>query len=104
VRELDPRGDGRLLERLVAAYARSVAQLLPQLQAAPGGTEAALVAHTLKSSSATLGAVRVAQLCSEIETLSRQGRRFGIEERAAALPAEIAAALQALEQALDQRQ
>ena len=103
LRELDPGGAGHLLERLVSAYRRSVERLLPQLLAAPEGANAALVAHTLKSSSATLGAGDVAQLCAEIEALARQGRSDGLAERVAVLPAAIAAALEALELVVDSR-
>jgi HPt (histidine-containing phosphotransfer) domain-containing protein len=73
--ELDPTGVNKLLERVLQAFQTSVARLRPQADAARlSGDRAALriVAHTLKSSSASIGAMRLSQLCAQIETLIRQ--------------------------------
>ena len=78
LRELDPSGINKLMERVVAAYDKSLDRLLPELAAArsPPMNMAVVrhVSHTLKSSSASLGALALAQRCSEIEALARQGQ------------------------------
>jgi len=78
LRELDPRGANRLLERVVSAYSKSLDRLLPELAAArspvPDLGVVRHVSHTLKSSSASLGALALAERCGEIETLVRKGQ------------------------------
>lgn len=71
---LDPNGKNHLIERVLIAFQTSVARLRPQAEAArASGDRAALrlVAHTLKSSSASIGAMRLSQLCARIETAIR---------------------------------
>ena len=71
---LDPTGKNQLIERVLMAFQTSVARLRPQAEAArASGDRAALrlVAHTLKSSSASIGAMRLSQLCARIETAIR---------------------------------
>ena len=78
LRELDPSGANKLLERVVAAYLKSLDRLLPDLAAARGAVlDLAVVrhvSHTLKSSSASLGALALAQRCAEIEAQARNGQ------------------------------
>jgi HPt (histidine-containing phosphotransfer) domain-containing protein len=72
--ELDPSGANRLLERVLQAFQTSVLRLRPQLEAGRAADDRAairLVTHTLKSSSASIGAMRLAKLCAEIETAIR---------------------------------
>lgn len=72
--ELDPTGKMRLVDRVLQAFKTSVARLGPQLDAArrSGDRNAIrLVAHTLKSSSASIGALTLSQLCAQIETAIR---------------------------------
>ncbi len=72
--ELDPNGANRLLERVLQAFQTSVVRLRPQLatgRAADDRAAIRLVTHTLKSSSASIGAMRVSTLCAEIETAIR---------------------------------
>jgi HPt (histidine-containing phosphotransfer) domain-containing protein len=74
LRELDPQGASRLLQRVVAAYVGSADRLLSQLDQAERAGDAAgirMVAHTLKSSSASVGASQLAQVCAEVEALVR---------------------------------
>lgn len=76
LRELDPSGAARLLERVFQAFETSLARLLPTLLDAQSRGDLdgiRHVAHTLKSSSASIGALRLAQLCAEIEHMIRQG-------------------------------
>ncbi len=72
--ELDPSGANRLLERVLQAFQTSVVRLRPQLaagRAADDRPAIRLVTHTLKSSSASIGALRLSTLCAEIETAIR---------------------------------
>jgi HPt (histidine-containing phosphotransfer) domain-containing protein len=76
VRQLDPDGNDRLLARLIALYRDDSSQLLADIDNAMkvGDAEAvARAAHTLKSSSANLGASGVAAIARQIEQLARGG-------------------------------
>ena len=98
---LDPSGENRLLERVLKAYQASAARLLPQLAAAQlsGDRNAIrLVAHTLKSSSASIGALALSQRCAQIEAATREGANR--DQSPATLDADIAALRQALAAAL----
>ena len=84
LRELDPSGAARLLPRVVAAYESSLERMLPELAAARSSGTPNLdvvrhVSHTLKSSSASLGALQLAALCAEIETKARNGEAGGLD-------------------------
>ena len=75
--QLDPTGANRLMHRVLTTYRSSMARLLGQLAQARAQPDAAvqrLVAHTLKSSSASVGAQLLAQLCSDAEKALREGR------------------------------
>jgi len=82
LRELDPTGKNRLLERVAAAFLSSVERLMPELQAAtdtaPDFAAIRRVAHTLKSSSASIGGLSLSHRCAEIEQLAFQGRAEGL--------------------------
>jgi histidine phosphotransfer protein HptB len=74
--QLDPTGANRLMQRVLTTYRSSMARLLAQLaQARTDGDPAAmrLVAHTLKSSSASVGALVLSALCSDAERALRDG-------------------------------
>lgn len=104
LRELDPDGQSKLLARVAQAFATSVARLLPQMKTAfEAGDLAAIrhVAHTLKSSSASIGAVKLSQLCADIEAMSRDGRVEGLADAIASFRSEVASAQSALKQFLD---
>jgi len=84
LRELDPGGAARLLPRVVVAYETSLERMLPELAAARTGEALNLsvvrhVSHTLKSSSASLGALHLASLCAEIETKARNDEPEGLD-------------------------
>ncbi|MEO8525291.1 MAG: Hpt domain-containing protein [Caldimonas sp.] len=75
LRELDPTGRNRLLERVLRAFEASVLRLGPQLTEARQRNNMQgirHVVHTLKSSSASIGALRLSRLCAEIEVAVRQ--------------------------------
>ena len=92
------------MERVVSAFETSVTRLMPQLDEAlqagelPGIRH---VAHTLKSSSASMGAVKLSKMCSELETMARQGQSDGMSERVAELQAEVEIVRVALKRMLD---
>jgi len=76
VRQLDPDGQDRLLSRLIALYRDDSSQLLADIDNAmkTGDAEGvARAAHTLKSSSANLGATNVAAIARQIEHSARGG-------------------------------
>lgn len=75
--QLDPTGANKLLERVLTTYCSSLARLMEQLAAARRPFQAdtvKLVTHTLKSSSASVGALRLAALCSQAEQALRDAR------------------------------
>lgn len=72
--ELDPDGRGGLVQRVLQTYVESMHRLLAELrQARAEGCSAVLgrVAHTLKSSSASIGAVGFVSLCARVEAAVR---------------------------------
>jgi|LNFM01.1.fsa_nt_gb HPt (histidine-containing phosphotransfer) domain-containing protein len=74
LRELDPSGQQGVVVRVLTTYDSSLRRLLAQLEA--GRDQAATVAsvaHTLKSSSASVGALRMAAACADIELRLRAG-------------------------------
>ncbi|WP_280151232.1 PAS domain-containing hybrid sensor histidine kinase/response regulator [Piscinibacter sp. XHJ-5] len=104
LRELDPKGENQLLSRVITAFEASAARLLPQLQDARRAGDAAgirHVAHTLKSSSASIGAMKLSQLCAEIEAKIRTDRLENVDARVEELSAEVEIVLQALKRLLD---
>lgn len=75
--QLDPTGANRLMHRVLTTYRSSMARLLAQLAQARNQSDAPamrLVAHTLKSSSASVGALALSGLCSDAERALRDGR------------------------------
>ncbi len=89
-------GDEAFVRELVAAYlAESPAYLDAILAAAAQGDPAAVVrpAHTIKSSSSALGAMRLAAVSKQLEFAARDGRvdQAAAEEARALWPATVAA-------------
>ncbi len=75
--DLDPSGTSQLFARVMGTYRKSLARLAAQIAQAraPFDAEALrLAAHTLKSSSGSVGALSLAQLCGSAETALREGR------------------------------
>jgi HPt (histidine-containing phosphotransfer) domain-containing protein len=70
LRELDPQDRHGLLRRVLDTFAESLVKHLDELaQARRDGDRALLrhVAHTLKSSSASVGALELSRICADIE-------------------------------------
>ncbi|MGZ8260980.1 MAG: Hpt domain-containing protein, partial [Caldimonas sp.] len=99
LRELDPHGRSQLLERVLRAFESSASRLAKQFdEARAAGDMQGIrhVVHTLKSSSASIGAVALARLCAEIEASIRVEAFATLPERLDAMDRELDAVLQAL--------
>jgi CheY-like chemotaxis protein/HPt (histidine-containing phosphotransfer) domain-containing protein len=99
LRELGCAGASDVVTRVVEAYLRSAPELLRALEDAERAADTAGVAraaHTLKSSSAQVGAARLALLAKELEALGRGGSLEGVAERIRAARAELDAVQEAL--------
>jgi HPt (histidine-containing phosphotransfer) domain-containing protein len=76
LRALDPDGKAHLVQRVLATYQTSLVRLVDQLRQArteSAWEQVSRVAHTLKSSSASIGALVFAGVCADIERLLRAG-------------------------------
>ena len=105
--DLDPNGTNHLLERVLHAFETSVARLRPQLDAARASDDRAairLVTHTLKSSSASIGAIQLSQLCAQVEAAIRMDTGENLVSRLDALDAALDGALQAIAALLKERE
>ena len=99
LRELDPTGKSRLMERVLNAFHSSASRLAQQFgEARRSGDMQGIrhVVHTLKSSSASIGALELARLCAEIEASIRAEALTTLTERLDAMDRELAAVLQAV--------
>jgi HPt (histidine-containing phosphotransfer) domain-containing protein len=106
LRELDPKGENQLVDRVLRAFETSVARLLPQLEAArSSGDRAGIrhVAHTLKSSSASIGALALSQHCATVEALIRENSSDDLQAPLTALVAELDAVRQTIHTMLGTR-
>ena len=93
-------GDADAVHTIITTFLQSTPGLLATLRAAAGQGDAAQVrraAHTLKASSAMLGARALSLACAELERLSRLGDLDDAVTRAAALDALYADLRPALE-------
>jgi HPt (histidine-containing phosphotransfer) domain-containing protein len=102
LQELDPTGKAGLVARVLATYTNSLQRHLAELQAARRNADVQgqrHVVHTLKSSSASVGALKVSTLCGDIERQLRDGPTEALEPQFEALAAEAERLLVALRQA-----
>jgi len=77
--------------RVLATYTRSLERLLEQLRQSREASDLQAqrhVAHTLKSSSASVGALKLSALCADIESRLRDGATEGIGDALDALAEE----------------
>ncbi|OGA97296.1 MAG: hypothetical protein A3E25_18535 [Burkholderiales bacterium RIFCSPHIGHO2_12_FULL_69_20] len=75
--QLDPTGANRLMQRVLTTYRGSLERLLSQMTHARQQSDMAalrLVTHTLKSSSASVGALALSVLCGDAEKSIREGQ------------------------------
>lgn len=104
--ELDPKGDNQLVPRVLKAFVTSSARLMPQLDAAGAGPDLVAiryVAHTLKSSSASIGALGLSATCAEIEALLRSGLTAGLDPLLGTLRRQMAGVLAEIDSLLGSR-
>ncbi len=83
IRMLDPEGTAGLLNKIVGLFIEKSADLIGRIQGAVAAGDAEGVfraAHSLKSSSATIGAVDLADTCRQLETMGRRGALQGADE------------------------
>jgi HPt (histidine-containing phosphotransfer) domain-containing protein len=81
LRQLDPTGAAGLLPRVLKAFEGSLQRLLVDLQQARAEgdwSKVRHVTHTLKSSSASVGALALSHSCAEIEARIRQEQVDGL--------------------------
>jgi HPt (histidine-containing phosphotransfer) domain-containing protein len=99
LRALEAQGAADLLESVVDAYLASSTSLERALLDASRATDAngaARAAHTLKSSSAQVGADHLAGLCKEIESLARNHSMGGVPALVDAVTEELERVREAL--------
>ena len=83
LRRIDADAGGGLLHKVLAMYAGAAPKLIASLVAAIGSGDAdnaCVAAHSLRSSSANVGALGLARLCATIEALVEE-RRFDDAQR-----------------------
>jgi len=99
LQELDPSGTTGLVARVLTTYAQSLQRQLGVLQTARQDHDLSgqrHVAHTLKSSSASVGALKLSALCAEVERQLRDSVPDGLEAQLDELAAEGQRVLAAL--------
>jgi HPt (histidine-containing phosphotransfer) domain-containing protein len=82
LRELDPDGRHGVLGRVLTAFESSLQRMLVQLRTEGAATDSKLVAtlaHTMKSSSASVGALELARACADVEARRRAGAADGLD-------------------------
>lgn len=81
IRAVHREGAPKLLERVIKIYFESSPKILQTLRDAVAGEDAAetieRAAHSLRSSSANLGATKLAALCEGLEEMARENRTEG---------------------------
>ncbi|HEX5240394.1 MAG TPA: Hpt domain-containing protein [Candidatus Limnocylindrales bacterium] len=91
-------GDDDFVRELIETYVGEGGDHLTALaHAVASGDAAAAVrpAHTLKSSSASVGAMRLSELCRSIEAATREGRSDGLADQVESVRATWDATLEA---------
>ena len=99
IRALSPANGNALLERVLHAYLRDTPGHLNNLRGAIAARDTASLrkaAHSLKSSSANVGAEALAQLCKDMEQLGRNDIIDGTDNLLAAMERAFQSASQAL--------
>ena len=100
IRTLERNGAPNLVSRLVGLYLQGTPPLIGQMRKACAEADAAAIrmaAHTLKSSSANVGAMKLHDLCKELESRAREQRIEDASERIALIEQEFTVARAALE-------
>jgi HPt (histidine-containing phosphotransfer) domain-containing protein len=93
-------GDREFLDQVLATYRQDAPDLIAALQAAQAPVDADALrraAHSLKSTSASVGAIRLAAACKELEVLAKDGDLTQAAARITRIEAEYAAVEAALQ-------
>jgi histidine phosphotransfer protein HptB len=80
LRELDPGARNGLLQRVLRTYTQSLDRMLVQWHEARAASDVnamRVIAHTLKSSSASVGALELSALCADVEARLRDQQLDG---------------------------
>ncbi|MBI3575878.1 MAG: response regulator [Gammaproteobacteria bacterium] len=99
IRALQRDGAPSILDKVVGLYLGSAPELIRQMSAAAERNDAPALqkaAHSLKSSSANVGALHLSALCKELETMGRVNSTDGAAQKAKAVEAEFKRVEQAL--------
>ncbi len=99
VRQMEQRGAARLLERLIETYITTATKLMTDAERALAQHDPVLLrhaVHTLKSSSANVGATALSQCFTGLEVHARENRMQSAEHDWPAVRVEYERALQAL--------
>jgi HPt (histidine-containing phosphotransfer) domain-containing protein len=81
LRELDPDGRAGVVMRVMRTFDTSLTNTLANMERAgrvPDLAELRRLAHTLKSSSASVGALELSSACAQLESLARDNRAMEI--------------------------
>jgi len=100
IASLQPPGSGNLLRKVILLYLDSSSALMKSVREAVGGNDADTLhraAHTLKSSSAYLGALAFSGMCKELEVMGRDKTLEGAEDRLATFEHEYERVRESLE-------
>lgn len=95
LRALDPDGSEGILARIISSYLEDAPALIQQMKTALSANDVPTLtrhAHSLKSTSLSLGATRVSELAREIEVAGRDKAIDGCQVLLMALSAEYASA------------
>lgn len=88
LQQLDPSGTGNIVHRVLETYHRSLVKAAAEFAGARATADLPLmgrIAHTLRSSSASVGALILAACCKEVELRIRDGHVADIEPSLQAL-------------------
>ncbi len=104
LRALQAPGAPDIRERVIGLYLQQTPQQLSELRSALDRRETSAVAraaHTVKSSSANVGAVRLSALCRELESVAGEKDAPDVGPRVNAIEAEYARVERELEDCLE---
>ena len=103
IRALERNGAPNLVARLVGLYLKGTPPLIEQMKKACVDADCGalrMAAHTLKSSSANVGAMKLHELCKELESQARNQHTDDAAERIAGIEQEFLAAQEVLHKEL----
>jgi HPt (histidine-containing phosphotransfer) domain-containing protein len=82
LQELDPSGTSGIVKRVLQTYQRSLTRFESEVKKARDEQDQAALArltHTLRSSSASVGALTLSALCKQVETQIREQQVAGMD-------------------------